>query len=75
MLDRLGYEVAHFVGHSFGTAVLAWIARKQPSRVASLAFLDPICFLLYRPTVVGQSASSGRRGLQLEIVPAKRFPP
>ena len=45
-LQAVGLEGA------FGTAVLSWVAKKQPDLVRSLSFLDPINFLLYRPQVV-----------------------
>jgi pyruvate dehydrogenase E2 component (dihydrolipoamide acetyltransferase) len=40
-LDALGIERAHLVGHSFGGAVVAAVARSSPSRVASLTLLAP----------------------------------
>eukprot|EP00586_Coscinodiscus_wailesii_P020846 CAMPEP_0172518864 /NCGR_PEP_ID=MMETSP1066-20121228/291070_1 /TAXON_ID=671091 /ORGANISM="Coscinodiscus wailesii, Strain CCMP2513" /LENGTH=769 /DNA_ID=CAMNT_0013301331 /DNA_START=106 /DNA_END=2416 /DNA_ORIENTATION=- len=36
-----------FVGHSFGSIVLSWMAQSRPDRVANMVFLDPICFQLH----------------------------
>jgi len=51
MLASAGYFSAHFVGHSFGSLPMAWMARKQPAFVGSMTFIDPVCFLLIKPDV------------------------
>lgn len=51
MLASWGYSSAHFVGHSFGSLPLAWMARKAPSFVKMMTFIDPVCFLLVKPDV------------------------
>lgn len=51
MLASWGYTSAHFVGHSFGSLPLAWMARKAPSFVSMMTFIDPVCFLLVKPDV------------------------
>ena len=42
---------AHFIGHSFGTIVLAWLCNKRPDLVKFATFLDPVCFLLQKPDI------------------------
>ena len=42
---------AHFVGHSFGSLVLAWIARFRPDMACQFTFCDPVCFLLCKHDV------------------------
>eukprot|EP00927_Polykrikos_kofoidii_P036501 TRINITY_DN30823_c0_g1_i1.p1 TRINITY_DN30823_c0_g1~~TRINITY_DN30823_c0_g1_i1.p1 ORF type:complete len:886 (-),score=137.94 TRINITY_DN30823_c0_g1_i1:55-2712(-) len=51
MLGTWGFSSAHFVGHSFGSLVLAWMARRAPNFVSMLTFIDPVCFLLCKPDV------------------------
>ena len=43
---------AHFVGHSFGSVVCAWVARQAPHLACRMTFLDPVCFLLCKHDVV-----------------------
>ena len=38
---------ATFVGHSYGSTILSWMAQACPERVANAVFLDPICFQLH----------------------------
>src|SRR6185503_12929267 len=40
VLDRLGVERAHCVGHSYGVGLTLWIAAHHPERVRSMALLD-----------------------------------
>ncbi|KXT85471.1 carboxylesterase [Streptococcus sp. DD11] len=47
MLDRLGIERVHLVGHSFGASSAAYFANDYPARVASLALLEPAFALNY----------------------------
>eukprot|EP00931_Biecheleriopsis_adriatica_P041820 TRINITY_DN23858_c0_g1_i1.p1 TRINITY_DN23858_c0_g1~~TRINITY_DN23858_c0_g1_i1.p1 ORF type:complete len:687 (-),score=135.67 TRINITY_DN23858_c0_g1_i1:30-1940(-) len=51
MLATWGFTSAHFVGHSFGSLPLAWMARKAPNLVSAMTFMDPVCFLLVKPDV------------------------
>lgn len=51
MLGSWGFTSAHFVGHSFGSLPLAWMARKAPGFVSMMTFIDPVCFLLVKPDV------------------------
>ncbi|CAE8642512.1 unnamed protein product [Polarella glacialis] len=51
MLATWGFPSAHFVGHSFGSLPLAWMARKAPNLVSAMTFMDPVCFLLVKPDV------------------------
>lgn len=39
LLDRLGVEEAHLVGHSFGGALALWLAERYPERVRSLTLV------------------------------------
>ena len=41
VLDGLGIERAHVVGHSYGGGLAATLAHRRPERVASLVLLDP----------------------------------
>ncbi|KAK3240087.1 hypothetical protein CYMTET_50041 [Cymbomonas tetramitiformis] len=46
------HEGVHVMGHSYGTAVAAWLVKWAPPRwVAACTLLDPICFLLYNHSV------------------------
>jgi pimeloyl-ACP methyl ester carboxylesterase len=44
LLDHLGVDRAHVVGHSFGGAVALELAVQHPTRVASLVLLEPALF-------------------------------
>jgi pimeloyl-ACP methyl ester carboxylesterase len=41
LLDHLGIAQAHIAGHSFGAVIALEIARRAPTRVATLALLEP----------------------------------
>ncbi len=41
LLDQIGIEKAHLVGHSLGAAVATLVAAAKPGRVASLALIAP----------------------------------
>lgn len=43
LVDDLG-EPVHLVGHSYGGLIAATLARREPSRVRSLAAYDPVVF-------------------------------
>src|SRR5438874_3966731 len=52
LLDVLGLERAHLVGHSFGACVALEIARTQPQRAARIVLLEPpLGFALSRESV------------------------
>jgi pimeloyl-ACP methyl ester carboxylesterase len=40
LLDALGIERAHLVGHSYGGAISLWLADRHPERVRSLVLVD-----------------------------------
>ena len=40
VLDRLGIESAHFLGHSYGGGLTLWIAAHHPERLRSMVLLD-----------------------------------
>jgi pimeloyl-ACP methyl ester carboxylesterase len=42
LLDHLGVDRAHLVGHSLGGAIALELAAQHPTRVASLALLEPM---------------------------------
>ena len=44
LLDHLGFERAHVVGHSYGAVIALELAAIYPTRVASLALLEPVFF-------------------------------
>lgn len=51
MLHSWDYKTAHFCGHSFGSVVLAWLCRAEPTIASHFTFIDPVCFLLSKPDV------------------------
>jgi pimeloyl-ACP methyl ester carboxylesterase len=40
LLDNLGIERAHLVGHSYGGAISLWLADRHPERLRSLVLVD-----------------------------------
>jgi pimeloyl-ACP methyl ester carboxylesterase len=46
LCKRWGFEKAMFVGHSYGSVMLSWMTQHLPSRVAGLAFIDPVVLML-----------------------------
>mmetsp|Transcript_15578 Transcript_15578/g.37427 ORF Transcript_15578/g.37427 Transcript_15578/m.37427 type:complete len:717 (-) Transcript_15578:80-2230(-) len=48
MLSAFGHSNAHFVGHSFGSNVCAWVLKQKPAAVLSTSLLDPVCFLVMK---------------------------
>jgi pimeloyl-ACP methyl ester carboxylesterase len=57
LLRHLGIESAHVVGHSFGGAVALQLALDAPSKVRSLALLEPAM-------IIGASAQAYRDSLE-----------
>jgi len=51
MLASRGFLKATFVGHSYGTTWLSYMCKYANHAVASVLFVDPICFLLHYPGV------------------------
>ena len=49
MLAYHGFSKGCFIGHSYGTSWLSYVCKYCPGAVASLLFLDPICFCLHLP--------------------------
>ena len=46
LCTRWGFGKAMFVGHSYGSVMLSWMAQHLPERVAGLAFIDPVVLML-----------------------------
>lgn len=42
---------ATFIGHSFGTVIMAWFLNERKEFVNGCYFLDPVCFRLNEPDV------------------------
>ncbi|ORX97333.1 alpha/beta-hydrolase [Basidiobolus meristosporus CBS 931.73] len=51
MLEAHGFRNACFIGHSLGSMVVSWMVNNHLKRVKSAIFIDPICFLLFNPSV------------------------
>ncbi|CAM9666262.1 unnamed protein product, partial [Choristocarpus tenellus] len=51
ILHRHGIQRALFFGHSFGSIPVAWMSKHRPKLVAQVALLDPVCLLLFLPSV------------------------
>lgn len=49
MLASHGFLRATFSGHSYGTSWLSYMCKYAEHAVASLMFIDPICFCLHAP--------------------------
>eukprot|EP00551_Chaetoceros_affinis_P013528 CAMPEP_0203686470 /NCGR_PEP_ID=MMETSP0090-20130426/49076_1 /ASSEMBLY_ACC=CAM_ASM_001088 /TAXON_ID=426623 /ORGANISM="Chaetoceros affinis, Strain CCMP159" /LENGTH=847 /DNA_ID=CAMNT_0050555695 /DNA_START=380 /DNA_END=2919 /DNA_ORIENTATION=+ len=49
MLASHGHMKASFIGHSYGTSWVSFMCKYASDTVASLLFLDPICFCLHHP--------------------------
>lgn len=43
---------AQYIGHSYGSLIIAGLTRRFPEVVSSLGLADPVCFLLCLPDVV-----------------------
>jgi len=56
VLDRLGVEQAHFVGHSYGGALTLWIAAHHPERLRSMVLVDT-AMPLYSTTLRTRAAN------------------
>ena len=46
LCTRWGFTKAVFVGHSYGSVMLSWMAQHLPQRVAGMAFIDPVVLML-----------------------------
>jgi len=49
MLYSWDFQSAHFIGHSFGTVVIGWVANFHHDIIRRASFVDPVCFLLCNP--------------------------
>lgn len=66
LMDTLGWERAHVVGHSLGGLIALELALSAPERVTSLALL---CTGAYGPGLVHMDAAMMWRGLRMSIGP------
>eukprot|EP01102_Stenamoeba_stenopodia_P004439 TRINITY_DN14748_c0_g1_i1.p1 TRINITY_DN14748_c0_g1~~TRINITY_DN14748_c0_g1_i1.p1 ORF type:complete len:576 (+),score=138.02 TRINITY_DN14748_c0_g1_i1:274-2001(+) len=51
IMSQHNIDKASFVGHSFGTAVVAWMVKHRANCLRDVVYIDPICFLLCVPKV------------------------
>lgn len=68
MLLNEMFEKAHFIGHSFGSTTLSWVARYCPSVIAKLTFIDPICFYVTKGLRWAMQNTMTQHGLISEAV-------
>jgi pimeloyl-ACP methyl ester carboxylesterase len=40
---------AHWIGHSFGTFVVGWIAKRRADYISGMSFVDPVSFNMLEP--------------------------
>ncbi len=66
LMDALGLEHAHLLGHSMGTIVCQHIAARAPERVLSLALLGPLAEppAPARPNIAGRAELARTQGMQ-----------
>ena len=74
LLDHLGVERAHVVGHSFGGAVALHYAALHPDRVASLTLADPLVPVLQRGRPVRPSPDAEAELRRLRVSPRRDSP-
>ncbi len=84
MIGSHGYLKATFVGHSYGTSWVSFIAKYTPEFVENLVFLDPICFVLHTSHLVrnfvytrsdpGSVAALVRTDLMVHFTLQRSFP-
>ncbi|CAJ1450001.1 unnamed protein product, partial [Effrenium voratum] len=55
-----GLSWAHFVGHSFGAFVVAWVLRYARHVVERTTLIDPVCFLVLKILVQGHELQQVR---------------
>lgn len=68
MLEVWGFKHAHFVGHSFGCFLLAWMLRYQPSYVVKCTFIDPVCFLVLKVLVEGHELQQVKSDMRMDTI-------
>lgn len=61
LLEELGIEAAHVVGHSYGGAIALQLALDAPERVHSLALLEPAVLSVPRGRVVFELVGVAKR--------------
>lgn len=54
MLGANRHTAAHFVCHSFGSAVLSWMMKMSPSSVIYTTFLEPACILVLKSDFISK---------------------
>eukprot|EP00931_Biecheleriopsis_adriatica_P048161 TRINITY_DN27822_c0_g1_i1.p1 TRINITY_DN27822_c0_g1~~TRINITY_DN27822_c0_g1_i1.p1 ORF type:complete len:689 (+),score=129.63 TRINITY_DN27822_c0_g1_i1:36-2069(+) len=68
MLKVWGLVQAHFVGHSFGSFIVAWMLRYERSYVARTTFIDPVCFLLLKVLVESHELQQVRHASRMDAM-------
>mmetsp|Transcript_93494 Transcript_93494/g.204715 ORF Transcript_93494/g.204715 Transcript_93494/m.204715 type:complete len:724 (+) Transcript_93494:57-2228(+) len=68
MLEVWGFKSAHFVGHSFGSFLIAWMVRYQRSYVTRCTFVDPVCFLLLKVFKDGSELQQVRKETRMDTM-------
>eukprot|EP00933_Yihiella_yeosuensis_P023218 TRINITY_DN18108_c0_g1_i2.p1 TRINITY_DN18108_c0_g1~~TRINITY_DN18108_c0_g1_i2.p1 ORF type:complete len:292 (-),score=27.50 TRINITY_DN18108_c0_g1_i2:413-1288(-) len=68
MLEVWGFKKAHFVGHSFGTFMCAWMLRFRKEYVERISFIDPVCFLLLKVLVHSHAMQQVKSDLRLDTM-------
>ncbi|KAJ9077498.1 hypothetical protein DSO57_1016100 [Entomophthora muscae] len=48
---RHGLEKVSLVSQSYGTIIASWIIRQRPQYVAKSVLVDPVCFMMWDPTM------------------------
>ncbi len=66
LMDALGLEQAHLLGHSMGTIICQHMAVSAPERVLSLALLGPLAEppVPARPNIAGRAELARTQGMQ-----------
>jgi len=52
IFQRHQLSAATWVGHSFGTIVVAWVRHEAPLLISKLILIDPVCFALWEHDII-----------------------
>ena len=72
MLQVWGLHTSHFVGHSFGAFVVAWVLRYARHIVDRTTLIDPVCFLVLKILVQGHELQQVRHDGGMDPPPVSR---